>query len=234
MELTVPWEQLTKFVAEDIVIEQCLRLLEKSARLRELEYSASPQRCRTPISPLTLSGLVSLELYNDGRIMSFLELPNLEKLSMCNVTHRVEPIPFPLISSMSLRTFKFGQTTPTVTLEWVRHMEHLTTLELYSSTWEYMDDLFLALNRANESQFLPKLESIVLLEFDSDDLDVLWEALDSRSTPADDGCTTLESFRLVWPNGTIRTRSSLPVDKLDKLVVRGMKIHVGTRDKNYF
>jgi hypothetical protein len=98
-----------------------------------------------------------------------------------------------------------------------------------------MDDLFRALNRANEPQFLPKLESIVLSEFDSDDLDAnLLKALDSRSTPADDGCTTLESFRLVWPNDTISERSSLPVDKLDKLVVRGMKIHVGTQDKNYF
>ncbi|KAJ7922930.1 hypothetical protein B0H13DRAFT_84852 [Mycena leptocephala] len=234
-QLTVPWEQLTKFVAENIGIEQCLRLLEKNPRLRELAYSASRQPCRPPISPLTLSGLVSLELYNDGRIMPFLELPNLEKLSVSNVTHRVEPIPFPLISSTSLRTFEFGKTTPTVTLEWVRHMEHLTTLELCSSTWDYMDDLFRALNRASEPQFLPKLESIVLSEFDSDDLDAdLLKALDSRSTPADDGCTTLESFRLVWPNDTIRTRSSLPVDKLDKLVVRGMKIHVGTQDKNYF
>jgi hypothetical protein len=44
-----------------------------------------------------------------------------------------------------------------VSLQWI-------TLELGSPEWQQRDELFRALNRADDPQFLPKLQSLALLD----------------------------------------------------------------------
>jgi hypothetical protein len=146
-------------------------------------------------------------------------------------------IPLPLISS--LRSFTFNNSAPMVSLQWIRHMEHLTTLELGSLEWPQGYQLFRALNRTYEPQFLPKLLNLVLLEWDAEDPDDnLVKALGSRRMPAQQELAMLQSFRILWSsdldNETVDryTRAHNDCDEFYDLVEGGLKFLIGNKDLN--
>jgi hypothetical protein len=182
-----------------------------------------------------------LELRYAEELIPLLTLPALEKLDINGVHDDIFPLRF--ISSPSLQTFTFGASTPAVSLRWIQHMEHLTTLELNSPEWPHKDELIRALNRAHQPQFLPKLHSLALLQCESEEVtESLLEALHSRAGPVVEGLAVLRQFRLQWPyyGSDVGTdaindrRSSIRTDEMEKLAARGMEIYVGTGDKNYF
>jgi hypothetical protein len=103
-----------------------------------------------------------------------------------------------------------------------------------------MDKLFRALNRAREPHFLANLQNFALLEWDSEELeDELLDSLTSRCTPAHGGLAMLQSFEIVWSTyldeATVNHyRHSMKTDELQRLVEQGIKIYVGTEQKQYF
>ncbi|KAJ7277210.1 hypothetical protein C8J57DRAFT_1713663 [Mycena rebaudengoi] len=200
--LTLPWEQLTTFSAQNLGVEECLSVLRMAPCLREFHYYGEYETQTTPAPPFSHPGLISL--YLSGRrtrgIIPFLTLPNLERLHLerlqlgylAVLPHH--PIPLQFISSPSLHTFIFGHNTP-VTLQWLRVMEHLTSLELGDRLWAYKEDLFHALDRAHEPRFLPKLEVLTLSYCETHEIiQRLLAALTSRCGPAAEGLATLKSF----------------------------------------
>ncbi|KAJ7277290.1 hypothetical protein C8J57DRAFT_1504116 [Mycena rebaudengoi] len=144
-------------------------------------------------------------------------------------------IPIPLLSSKSLRSFIFGESTPMVSLLWIRHMEHLTTLELASPEWRHRDELFRALNRAHEPQFLANLQHLALLKWGSEDLghDLL-DALQSRRMTEQEGLALLQSFRIlrrplaVWSSYLDNDYADVP--ELHALVEGGLELYIGNEE----
>ncbi|KAJ7222953.1 hypothetical protein C8J57DRAFT_1536162 [Mycena rebaudengoi] len=244
--LKIPWEQLTHVVASNIGVAVGMSVLRSAPYLRQfclngpsghLHITDTPN----PGPPLLHSHLLLLELRYAEELIPLLTLPALEKFDISGAFADIFPLRF--ISSPSLQTFTFGTSTPAVSLRWIQHMEHLTTLELNSPKWPHKDELIRTLNRAHQPQFLPKLRSLALLQCESKEVtESLLEALHSRAGPVDEGFAVLRQFRLQWPyyagyEGTDainRRRSSIHTDEMEKLVARGMEIYVGTGDKNYF
>ncbi|KAJ7277388.1 hypothetical protein C8J57DRAFT_1581856 [Mycena rebaudengoi] len=240
--VSIPWEQLTAVELYNVSVEECLTVLRNAPCLHDFWYYYG-EGGGNSMSHVVHSSLVYLKLADTGRIIPFLELPMLEQLFMSEITVTGladTVIPLPLISSKSLQSFTFGQATPTVSLQWIRHMQHLTTLELCTSGWNDMDKLFRALNRAREPHFLANLQNFALLEWDSEELeDELLDSLTSRCTPAHGGLAMLESFEIVWSTyldeATVNHyRHSIKTDELQRLVEQGIKIYVGTEQKRYF
>ncbi|KAJ7277366.1 hypothetical protein C8J57DRAFT_1126728 [Mycena rebaudengoi] len=238
--LKIPWQQLTLVVAHDVELAEAMGILQKAPYLRKFEFDGT-YADGDPGPRVLHSNLVFLSLHNAERLIPLLTLPAIEKILISGAHNIVNPLP--LISSNSLRSFTFGNTTPAVSLGWLQHMEHLTTLELDSPKWPHKDELLRALNRAHEPQFLPKLRNLALLECEFAEVtESLLQALHSRAGPAEQGNATLQSFRLQWPSEDVqvnvdtlyRCRSSIRTDELQKLVARGMEIYVGTDAKNYF
>jgi hypothetical protein len=238
--LKIPWQQLTHVVAQDVELAEAMGILQKAPYLRKFEFDGT-YADGDPGPRVLHSSLVFLSLRNAERLIPLLTLPAIEKILISGAHNIVNPLP--LISSNSLRSFTFGNATPAVSLGWLQHTEHLTTLELDSPKWPHKDELLRALNRAHEPQFLPKLRNLALLECEFAEVtESLLQALHSRAGPAEQGNATLQSFRLQWPSEDVqvnvdalyRCRSSIRTDELQKLVARGMEIYVGTDGKNYF
>jgi hypothetical protein len=164
----------------------------------------------------------------------------LENLTMAKIPQCYDDaITLPLISSTSLQTFIFGDETPMVSLQWIRRMVYITSLEIYPPRLPpfTMITFVHALNRANEEEFLPHLLNLTLSESKSEEIsDALLDALKSRSTPMKEGVGALRSFHVIWPllPFEIPPLSLIPVGQLRQLVADGMEIHVGTAYKNYF
>ncbi|KAJ7277372.1 hypothetical protein C8J57DRAFT_184867 [Mycena rebaudengoi] len=238
--VSIPWEQLTAVKLRGIDVAECLALLRKAPCLQVLEFSREGDNNEP--SPVMHSGLVSLSLEIARGIIPFLALPMLEQLSLKEIADPDDTIiPLPLISSKALRSFTFGDHTPIVSLQWIRHMERLTTLEICTSGWKDMRKFILALNRAHEPQFLANLQNVALLDWVSDGFEEdLLDALHSRVGPANAGLAALRWFRLQVDHLDLdvethtRRRWSIQNDKLQKLVTGGMDIYVGTQNKKYF
>jgi hypothetical protein len=232
-----PWSQLTKFAGLGIDVAGCLSVLRKSSTLRELEIGRAEADDSRSEPPLLQPSLLSLELWGNPHIIHFLRLPALNTLHMRDVPDLLDDtitLPFLSCSCMALRIFKFGDNTPMVPLSWLHRMQQLTTLELCTSSWTHKDELLLALNRANEPQFLPQLRNLAFLECGPEEINErLLDTLHTRVAPAEGGLASLQTFRLVWPQDPVRSRSCIHSDKLRELVALGLIIHVGTRDKNY-
>ncbi|KAJ7277284.1 hypothetical protein C8J57DRAFT_1713704 [Mycena rebaudengoi] len=239
--VSVPWEKLTTVDLCCIGIAESLTVLRDTPCLREFTFQYSDGDDEHNYTPVIHAGLVSLSLLQLGAtayIIPFLVLPSLENLTMEEIQDPGNTIiPLPLISS--LRSFTFSNSAPMVSLQWIRHMEHLTTLELGSLEWPQGYQLFRALNRAYEPQFLPKLLNLVLLEWDAEDPDDdLVKALDSRRMPAQQGLAMLQSSRIVWSsdldNETVDryTRAHNDCDELYDLVEGGLKFLIGNKDLN--
>ncbi|KAJ7277293.1 hypothetical protein C8J57DRAFT_1504118 [Mycena rebaudengoi] len=154
--VSIPWKQLTTFELRGVDAAECLTVLRNAPCLRVLRYYFDSHS--TELSPVIRSGLVSHSLEQAGRTIPFLALPMLEQLSLKEIAASDDAIiPLPLISSKALRSFAFGDRTPVVSLQWIRHMEHLTTLEICTSKCKDMREFILALNRVHEPQFLANL-----------------------------------------------------------------------------
>ncbi|KAJ7277529.1 hypothetical protein C8J57DRAFT_1126849 [Mycena rebaudengoi] len=233
---TFPWSQLTKFVGIGIDVAGCLSVLRKSSSLRELEFRRGTLGDSTSESPLLQPSLLSLKLWRTPHIIHFLRLPVLNTLHICEVRELLDDtVVLPFLASMALRTFTFGDNTPMVSLRWLHCMQQLTTLELCTSSWAHKDELLLALNRANEPQFLPQLRNFALLECEPEEINEhLLDTLRIRAASAEGGLASLQTFRFVWPHYPARHRSCIHTDKLRRLAALGVTIHVGTSDKNYF
>ncbi|KAJ7227912.1 hypothetical protein C8J57DRAFT_198790 [Mycena rebaudengoi] len=229
-----PWSQLTKFTGIGIDVAECLGVLRKSSSLRELEFGLGKIDNSRSEPPFLHPNLLSLTLWKTPLIIHFLRLPALKTLHMRDSSKLLDDtVVLPFLASVSLWAFTFG-TTPTVSLHWLHRMQQLTTLELYTSSWAHKDELLLALNRANEPQFLPQLRNFAFLECEPEEINErLLDTLHIRAAPADGGLANLQTFRLVWPRYPLRSRSCIHTDKLRELVALGLTIHVGTRYKNY-
>jgi hypothetical protein len=186
-------------------------------------------------TPLFHSHLLLLKLRYAEKLIPLLMItpPTLEKLDLGGDHDDLSPLPF--IPSPFLQTFTFDASTPTVSLRWIQHMEHLTTLELSSPEWLQKHAFIRVLNRAHQPQFLPKLHSLSLLRCEFEEVtESLLEALHSTGA-VDEGLAVLQRFRLQWPYisdegpDTLNGRcSSIRTDELEKLVARGMEIYVRT------
>ncbi|KAJ7277506.1 hypothetical protein C8J57DRAFT_1126825 [Mycena rebaudengoi] len=228
---TFPWSQLTKFVGIGIDVAECLSMLRKGSSLREVEFGRGDDSPSEP--PLLHPSLLSLTLWQTPLIIHFLRLPALNTLHMRDIPELLDDtVVLPFLASIALRTFTFGENTPTVSLHWLHRMQQLTTLELCTSLWAHKDELLLALNRANEPQFLPQLRNLALQECEPEEINErLLDSLHTRAAPAEGGLASLQTFRLVWPQDPVRSRSCIHTDKLRELVALGLTIHVGTSEQ---
>ncbi|KAJ7277378.1 hypothetical protein C8J57DRAFT_1465956 [Mycena rebaudengoi] len=233
--ISIPWEQLTTAEFHGVGVAECLTVLRNAPCLRIFNFAFSgtddEEDNHVPVVHPGLLSLTLRQLGAAGYIIPFLALPMLGHLSMRVITDPGNTIiPLPLLSSKSLRSFTFGDSTPMVSLQWIHYMEHLTTLELGSPEWRHRDGLFHALNRAHEPQFLPNLQHLALSKWDSEDLDHdLLDALQSRRMPAQEGLTMLQSFRIlrrtVWSSYLDDDYTDVP--ELQDLVEGGLEFYIG-------
>ncbi|KAJ6461797.1 hypothetical protein C8R45DRAFT_1080833 [Mycena sanguinolenta] len=183
----------------------------------------------------------------DEDILPLLTLPRLQRFELGGRFKVYEPyldvdiVPFLSRVSGTLRTFNVGL-SPTVPVQWFHPLTELTTLELVRPMDSlFQTDVIRALNRHASPDFLPKLQSFVLLDCGSDQVDdELLDALHSRCDAPDAAHAKLESFSLIWPTFDYKPEAPavrLPlvnVFPLRALAGRGMRIHIGTRDQNSF
>jgi hypothetical protein len=120
---------------------------------------------------------------------------------------------------------------------------HLTTLELiHPANPPITTDVIRVLDRRIAPDFLPKLQHFTYSSCGTDQPGTeLLDALGSRCDVGDAARAPLESFNLHWYEYGLRTdtptRSLSPLvnsHRLRALADRGLRIHVGTREQNYF
>jgi hypothetical protein len=186
--------------------------------------------------------------------MRYLAFPALKDLCFSSFSGLDDDIllPFLLRTRGSLRTFTIshgGRHLLSLSIQWFRHMPHLTSLDLGDLELQSRVDFVRALNRQNERSFLPVLENLTLTWWDPDGVDTqLLDAVDTRCTArteTEDGHVAqmpLKSFRLIWLGEYPGCRAtSLDLANLVQrhgtafrdLQRRGMGVHLGTKEKNY-
>ncbi|KAJ7929109.1 hypothetical protein B0H13DRAFT_2543219 [Mycena leptocephala] len=253
--LILPWAQLETFSTEGIPAQECLDVLRAAPSLRKFE----PYRAFTDSfndNPIILHArLTSFHLISGNpEIMRYLAFPALKDLCFSSFSGLDDDIllPFLLRTRGSLRTFTIsygGRHLLSLSIQWFRHMPHLTSLDLGDLELQSRVDFVRALNRQNERSFLPVLENLTLTWWDPDGVDTqLLDAVDTRCTArteTEDGHVAqmpLKSFRLIWLGEYPGCRAtSLDLANLVQrhgtafrdLQRRGMGVHLGTKEKNY-
>ncbi|KAJ7241156.1 hypothetical protein C8J57DRAFT_1244977 [Mycena rebaudengoi] len=201
--------------------------------------------------PLCLASLNSLALHNSARdpdILRLLTLPRLQDLELggryaiWNSDLDADLIPFLARVGPTLRSFTVGM-SPTLPIQWLEPLMHLTTLELiHPANPPITTDVIRALDRRSAPDFLPKLQHFTYSSCGTDQPGTeLLDALGSRCDVGDAARAPLESCNLHWYEYGLRTdtptRSLSPLvnsHRLRALADRGLRIHVGTREQNYF
>ncbi|KAJ6599996.1 hypothetical protein DFH09DRAFT_1021343 [Mycena vulgaris] len=249
--LLMPWAQLTKFVAIELSLHDCLGALRSATSLCEFERGFStPEEEEESISDEPLfchSRLNSLFIHaNDGvdyNILEFLALPGLQELQLGarfgEWTEDLNTIVLDFLSRTfpTLRKFTVGM-SPSVPIQWLHITTHLTTLDLIRP--RTAREVVRALDRNNAPDFLPQLQNLTYSECTSDQVDTeLLDALNSRCAAdgTDPARAAIQSFRLIWPEYPNEPPTAIPpspLASLRALVSRGMRIHVGTPDHNTF
>jgi hypothetical protein len=250
--LILPWAQLEIFSTEGIAAQECLDILRAAPSLRKFEsYRAFTDSFNDdPIilhARLTCCHLIG----GNSGIMRYLAFPALKDLYFSSFPGLDDDIllPFLLRTRGSLRTFTISYGGGLVlSLQWFRHMPHLTSLDLGDLELQSRVDFVRALNRQNERISLPVLENLTLTWWDPDGVDTqLLDAVDTRCTrtETEDGHVAqmpLKSFRLIWPGEYPGCRvTSLDLANLVQrhgtalrdLQRRGMGVHLGPEEKNY-
>ncbi|KAJ7230171.1 hypothetical protein GGX14DRAFT_582341 [Mycena pura] len=247
----MPWAQLEKITLFLLPLWECLNALRWATSLQEFRRHGPPEegdQSTSEISSVRHSSLVSLAVSSDADadILPLLTLPCLQgfelggRFAVYRTYLDAEIIPFLSRVSGTLRTFKVGL-SPTVPVQWFHLLTQLTSLELVRSMGPFTTELIHALNRRALPDFLPKLQSFVISNCGSDQVDdELLDTLGSRCDATDAAHVKLESFSLIWPRFDYRRDAPavrLPlvnVLSLRALTVRGMRIHIGTHDQNSF
>ncbi|KAJ7210921.1 hypothetical protein GGX14DRAFT_450451 [Mycena pura] len=242
----LPWEQLTKMTLSLLPLWECLNALRWATSLQEFCRQGAREegdQSISEVSPVHNSSLISLAISSDahGDILPLLTLPCLQRFESgcCSAVNGTcldaDIIPFLSRVSGTLRAFKVGP-SPTVPVHWFHPLTQLATLELVHLT--SLPDFIHAFNRRALPDFLPKLQSFVIWNCGSDQVDdELLDALGSRCDATDAEHIKLESFSLIWPESDFRPDVRLPlvnVLPLRALAGRGMRIHIGTREQNSF
>ncbi|KAJ7772192.1 hypothetical protein B0H16DRAFT_1880913 [Mycena metata] len=194
------------------------------------------------------SSLISLTIDTDDDqdILSLLTLPSLQKLELeGRLRRKISPgvgiVPFLSRVSGTLRTLNIGMAS-ILPVQWLQPLTQLTTLELVRSVClPLKTDIIPALDRRTSPDFLPKLQSLMLVNCGLEQVDnEMLAALDSRCDATDAAHAKLESFSLIWPmhectrKGPTLRLPRANVLPLRVLARRGMRIHIWTRDQNSF
>ncbi|KAJ7772380.1 hypothetical protein B0H16DRAFT_1363924 [Mycena metata] len=249
----MPWAQLTKMSLVLIPLWECLDALRWATSLREFHRNSPPEEEGQLVpeqrSPVNHSSLVSLTISADGDedILPLLTLACLQRFELGGCFGKYleyldgDVVPFLSRVSATLRTLKVGM-SPTVPIQSLQPLTQLTTLELVRSVHlPFNTDIISALDRRSSPDFLPRLQTFVVSECGSDQVDdELLDTLGSRCDATDAAHGRLESFSLIWP--TFEYSSAVPKARLPLVNVlplralagRGMRIHIGTRDQNSF
>ncbi|KAJ7208239.1 hypothetical protein GGX14DRAFT_633804 [Mycena pura] len=246
----MPWAQLKKITLVLLPLWECLNALRWATSLQEFRRQGPPDerdQSTSEISSVRHSSLVSFAISSDADedILPLLALPCLQRFELggrfgvYQTYLDADIIPFLSRVSGTLRTFKVGL-SPTVPVQWFHLLTQLTTLELVRSMGlPFTTELIYALNRRALPDFLPKLQSFVISNCGSDQVDdELLDTLGSRCDATDAAHLKLESFSLIWPKFDYEAPAvRLPlvnVLPLRALAGRGMRIHIGTHDQNSF
>ncbi|KAJ7135832.1 hypothetical protein C8R44DRAFT_729381 [Mycena epipterygia] len=229
------------------------RRRERNSKFLQAVYSENSQDLVPHYYAFALNSFqVLLYIGGNQEIMRYLALPALEDLYFGNLLELEDDIflPFLTRSRGSLRNFTFSCWSPGLVLpmQWFRHMAHLTSLTLPHLQPQSKVNFVRAWNREHEREFLPTLKDLTLTDWNPDDVDMqLLDALETRCTrtETEDGQARmqLKSFRLIWTAELPGT--SIPSLGIASLVHRhgvalrdlqgsGMRIHIGTENKDFF
>ncbi|KAJ7044900.1 hypothetical protein C8F04DRAFT_1069952 [Mycena alexandri] len=248
----VRWERLERLSVTNV--QECLDVLSRCTSLLMYEPYGSSQNSyhadQQTISHPQVTNLVLAS--NNHEMLRYLALPALRDLTLC--VQRLgdeDMLSFLSRSRGELRSFTVyyvGQGPLVLALPWFQYMMYLTILSLSELAAQSRTNFVRALNRQHDPGFLPALETLMLTDWKSDQLDTqAVDALHSRtaSQEAERGktaLTQLKSFVFLWmPEGPYTADSagmkSLIRDHrvvLRDLEMRGMEVYVGTESKNHF
>jgi hypothetical protein len=246
--LILPWAQLETFITESIAPQEVLDVLRAAPSLRKLTTYHSGTTSFSDNTIVSHHRLTSFRFVagNPG-IMRYLAFPALDDLYFASVSGLDDDILLFLLRSRgSLRTFTIWRgILLSLSIQWFRHMPHLTSLKLSGLEPQSLVDFVRALNRQNERNFLPVLENLILTDWEPGAVETqLLDALETRCTRSEteDGRAQmpLKSFSLIWgdeyaaPSSlditSLVQRHNVALRALDR---RGMRIRIGNRDRNY-
>ncbi|KAJ6555367.1 hypothetical protein DFH09DRAFT_1165251 [Mycena vulgaris] len=231
----LPWNQLTSFICGEIPAAAFLQVL----RWAPLLVQCTVHVDRVPATDQPLLSHVSLAslTLRAGSSAQFLQSLRLSALQSLHISRNVAYIAdhsflqFLDRSAGSLRHFSCENTsTAAVSVDAIHAMPRLTDLALGRVSGILKDDLFRMLDREREPDALPHLANLTINNYAGSVQGDVVQALESRCLPQDGGAR-LRSFRMVRPQDPVQIGKN-QVAAVRRLVVEGMRIHIGDETEN--
>ncbi|KAJ7849815.1 hypothetical protein B0H14DRAFT_2764837 [Mycena olivaceomarginata] len=244
LRVVLPWLQPTKYdgpIQTLLIFTEALNLIELTCHLEYLEWDP-------PSTTITHSGLRSLTIESDwDRILERLTLPALQYLDLAQSS---EPYPDDADLDLTLEDFLIRSSPPLGVLciqadyrdseVWCRCLGHVRssveTIQLCGPSTEVMSSLFPWGESIISMSSFPNLRCLRLQRVSCDLEPHYYSIVQFLYSESH-----LRSFSLVWDANPVLdaryTCGTAPVDTLwghlSRIVHAGMKIHVGSRNKNY-
>ncbi|KAF8214092.1 hypothetical protein K438DRAFT_1706366 [Mycena galopus ATCC 62051] len=239
-EITLPWQQVTKFTGERFYIEDCLETIRLLPNLVQCAFSMfdgefDDEDGLDVVSHPNMQHLTvfcTSDASGSAKLLPFLTLPALQTLEILDMDNfDPEELDFFLTRSPGLRKLVVHDSESDEGT-WLDLSDHFAALGLTDlEIWDPCIDFWAYFFEALEGGLLPQLQSLSLLECRGPGLDV-HGSLPCAEGPITarwrivEGCVQLQSFRIVSQNEINAQANLVPFKMLKE---SGMDVYIGTK-----